>query len=81
MRITSVEATDLFTGTAQHPLQVVRVTLVNDEPEATTARIGVQGPGVRDPGPFGTDELGPGEERTFEVPVDVAAPYHPGSTR
>ena len=30
MRITGVESTDLFTGTTQRPLQVIRVTLVND---------------------------------------------------
>ena len=81
MRIVTVESTDLFVGTAQRPLQVVRVTLVNEEPAATSATIGVQGPGVRDPGPFGINELDPGEERAFEVPVEIAAPYQPGSTR
>ncbi len=81
MRITSVESTDLFVGTRQRPLQVVRVTLVNEEPGAASARLGVQGAGVRDPGPFGVDDLNPGEEKTFEVPVEIAAPYQPGSTR
>jgi alpha-mannosidase len=81
MRIAGVESTDLFVGTVQRPLQVVRVTLVNEGPAATSASLSVQGPGVRDPGPFGTNDLGPGEERTFEVPVEVAAPYQPGSTR
>jgi len=81
MRIVSVESTDLFVGTAQRPLQVVRVTLVNDEPAAASARLGVQGAGVRDPGPFGTNDLNPGEEKAFEVPVEIAAPYQPGSTR
>ena len=37
MRIVSVESTDLFVGTAQRPLQVVRVTLVNEEPGAASA--------------------------------------------
>ena len=81
MRIVSVESTDLFVGTAQRPLQVVRVTLVNEEPAAASARLGVQGAGVRDPGPFGINDLNPGEEKTFEVPVQIAAPYQPGSTR
>ena len=86
MRIVSVESTDLFTGTAQRPLQVIRVTLVNEGPgmlatPAMSATIGVQGPGVRDPGPFGLADLNPGEEKAFEVPVEIAVPYQPGSTR
>ena len=81
MRIVSVESTDLFVGTTQRPLQVVRVTLVNEEPGAASARLGVQGAGVRDPGPFGINDLNPGEEKAFEVPVEIAAPYQPGSTR
>ena len=68
MRIVSVESTDLFVGTAQRPLQVVRVTLVNEEPGAASARLGVQGAGVRDPGPFGINDLNPGEEKAFEAP-------------
>ena len=79
MRIASIESTDLFVGTAQRPLQVVRVTLVNEEPGTASARLGVQGAGVRDPGPFGINDLNPGEEKAFEVPVEVAAPYQPGS--
>ena len=86
MRIVSVESTDLFTGTAQRPLQVIRVTLVNEGPgmlatPAMSAAISVQGAGVRDPGPFGLSDLNPGEEKAFEVPVEIAAPYQPGSTR
>src|SRR5271157_755222 len=81
MRIVSVESTDLFVGTAQRPLQVVRVTLVTEEPTTASARLGVQGAGVRDPGPFGINDLNPGEEKAFEVPVEIAAPYQPGSTR
>ena len=86
MRIVSVESTDLFAGTAQRPLQLIRVTLVNEGPgmlatPAMSAAISVQGPGVRDPGPFGISDLNPGEEKAFEVPVEIAAPYQPGSTR
>ena len=36
MRITKVEPTDLFTGTAQQPLQIVRVTLAGDGPGAAS---------------------------------------------
>ncbi len=81
MRIVSVESTDLFVGTKQRPLQVVRVTLVNEEPGTASASLGVLGAGVRDPGPFGINDLNPGEEKAFEVPMEIAAPYQPGSTR
>ncbi len=84
MRIAGVESTDLFVGTAQRPLQVVRVTLENDGPgEAsdTAATVYVEGPGVRNPGPFGITDLGLGELRAFEIPVEIPAPYQPGSTR
>ena len=65
MRIAGVESTDLFVGTAQRPLQVVRVTLDNDgpaEPADTSATIYLDGPGIRTPGPFGLTGLGPGEQ-------------------
>ncbi|MDQ2815081.1 MAG: hypothetical protein M3Z75_25325, partial [Actinomycetota bacterium] len=86
MRIAGVESTDLFIGTTQRPLQVIRVTLVNEGPgmlttPAMSATVHVQGPGVREPGPFGISGLNPGEEKTFEVPVEVTAPYQPGGTR
>ena len=81
MRIASVESTDLFVGTAQRPLQVVSLTLENDSPGSTAATVHVQGPGVRDQGPFRITEMSPGERQTFEIGVEVAAPYQPGSTR
>src|ERR1700730_16943360 len=81
MRIVSVESTEKFVGTAQRPLQLVRVTLVNEEPGAASARLGVQGAGVRDPGPVGINDLNPGGRKAFEAPVEIAAPYQPGSTR
>ena len=86
MRIAGVESTDLFVGTAQRPLQVIRVTLVNDGPgmlttPAMSATVHIQGPGLRDHGPFGITGLHQGEEKAFEVPVEVTAPYQPGSTR
>ncbi len=86
MRIASVESTDLFVGTTRRPLQVVRVTLVNEGPgmlatPAMSASLSVQGAGVRSPGPFGINGLSSGEERAFEVPAEIAAPYQPGGTR
>ena len=86
MRIVSVESTDLFAGTAQRPMQLIRVTLVNEgagmlATPAMSAAISVQGPGVRDPGPFGISDMSPGEQKAFEVPVEIVAPYQPGSTR
>ena len=85
MRITGVESTDLFVGTAQRPLQVVRVTLEADgsgsEPD-TPAAVHVEGPGVRNHGPFLiTEKLSHAEQRTVEIPVEIAVPYQPGSTR
>jgi alpha-mannosidase len=92
MRIAGVESTDLFVGTAQRPLQVMRVTLENDGParaEGASSRgapdeaatVYVQGPGVRDPGPFGITDFRLGERKDFEIPVEIAVPYQPGSTR
>jgi alpha-mannosidase len=84
MRISGVESTDLFVGTAQRPLQVVRVTLENDGPARALdgmATVYVQGPGVRDQGPFGITGLNLGERKDFEIPVEIAAPYQPGSAR
>jgi alpha-mannosidase len=84
MRIIQAESTDLFVGTAQRPLQVVRVTLENDGPASApdgAATVYVQGPGVRDPGPFGITDFPLGERKDFEIPVEIAVPYQPGSTR
>ncbi len=41
----------------------------------------IGGPGAESPEPVRIDGLTPGAERTVEVPVEVAAPYQPGSTR
>ncbi|HEY3734276.1 MAG TPA: glycoside hydrolase [Streptosporangiaceae bacterium] len=86
MRITSVEPTELFTGTVGRPLQVIRVTVVNDGPRmlrdrAAAAAISVEGAGVSTPEPAAVSGLGPGGQRTAEVGVEIAAPYQPGSPR
>jgi alpha-mannosidase len=84
MRIAGVESTDLFVGTVQRPLQVIRVALENDGPGSApegAATVYVQGPGVRDQGPFGITGLKLGERRDLEIPVEITVPYQPGSTR
>ncbi|HTX28551.1 MAG TPA: glycoside hydrolase family 38 C-terminal domain-containing protein [Streptosporangiaceae bacterium] len=84
MRIAGVESTDLFVGTAQRPLQVIRVTVVNDGPGSTwdgAADVHVQGAGVRSQGPFRITGMSQTEQETFEVPVEFSVPYQPGSTR
>ena len=84
MRIAGVESTDLFVGTAQRPLQVIRVTLEHDGPGGagqTAATVNVEGPGVRNPGPFRINQITPSEPQAFEIPVEIAVPYQPGSTR
>jgi len=84
MRIAGVESTDLFVGTAQRPLQVVRVTVANDGPAIapdTPAFVHVQGAGVRNQSPFRITGMSQGDEETFEVPVEFSAPYQSGSTR
>jgi alpha-mannosidase len=84
MRIAGVESTDLFVGTAQRPLQVIRVSLEHDGPGGAgeaAATVNVEGPGVRNPGPFRIDQMTLGEPQAFEVPVEIVVPYQPGSTR
>ncbi len=86
MRITEVVSTDLFAGSAARPLQIVRVTLVNDGPgmisdPAGQVTVGVHGAGVVTPEPVMVTKLYHGEQRTVEVPVEIAAPAAPGAAR
>src|SRR5215472_38190 len=86
MRITEVVSTDLFAGSAARPLQIVRVTLVNDGPgmisdPAGEVTVGVHGAGVITPEPVMVTKLYHGEQRTVEVPVEIAAPAAPGGVR
>jgi alpha-mannosidase len=86
MRITEVVSTDLFSGSAARPLQIVRVTLVNDGPgmisdPAGQVTVAVHGAGVVTPEPVMVTRLYHGEQRTVEVPVGIAAPAAPGSAR
>ncbi len=48
---------------------------------ALSAAVHIAGPGGRDHGPFRITGLNQGEEKAFEVPVEVTAPYQPGGTR
>ena len=74
MRITGVESTDLFTGSAGHSgraLQVIRVTVeATEAAEAgAAATLRVMGAGADTPQPFGMSLGEPGEGRTGEVSV------------
>jgi alpha-mannosidase len=66
MRITGVESTDLFTGSAGRPLQIIRVTVDGDQP----ATVRVAGPGIETPAP-----ARPGGN----VAVSVADHHRPGT--
>jgi hypothetical protein len=86
MRITEVASTELFCGTRQHPLQIVRVTLVNDGPgmirdPAAVVTVAVHGTGVTTPAAAEVGGLVHGEQRVAEVGVDIAASAVPGGTR
>ena len=73
MRITGVESTDLFTGSAAQALQVMRVTVEATEAseEGVTALLRIEGAGAGTPEPFGITLPEPGESRTGEVSVAV----------
>ncbi len=84
MRITAVEATELFGGSAQHPLQIIRVTVRNDapaQPGSTPIQVRVEGAAVSTPAAFGMELPEPGGERAAEPGVHFAPPYQPGSPR
>jgi alpha-mannosidase len=86
MRITEVASTELFCGTQDRPLQIIRVTLVNDgpgmirDPSAIVA-VTVHGSGVTTPVAAEVGGLVHGEQRIAEVGVDVTASAVPGGTR
>ena len=84
MRITAVESTELFGGTTQRPLQIIRVTVRNDapaQPGTPAIQVRVEGAAVSTPTAFGMELPEPGGERAAEVAVHIAPPYHPGSPR
>jgi alpha-mannosidase len=78
MRITGVDSTDLFGGTAAEPRQIVRVRLVNAGPGMITDRtqaatVQIDGPGVGTPEPVVVTGLAPGAEVTAEVAIETSA--------
>ncbi len=86
MRITEVASTELFCGTRDRPLQIIRVTLVNDGPgmirdPAAIVAVTVHGSGVTTPRPAEVGGLVHGEQRIAEVGVDVTASAVPGGHR
>ncbi|MEU5391035.1 NEW3 domain-containing protein [Streptomyces tibetensis] len=64
MRVTSVESTELFTGTTEHPLQIVAVELSHTPGRAV--RLTVEGPGLS-----GTAETTVGEDGTVRAEIPV----------
>jgi alpha-mannosidase len=85
MLISGVESTDLFTGPADQPLQIVRVRLTNTGPDVLTGApadvaLTIRGRGAGTPRPAVIRAPAPGGEATAEVAVDVAAEALPGST-
>ena len=84
MLISSVESTDLFTGPADKPLQIVRVRLANSGPAAATrgsanVTVTVRGRDVGTPQPAVLPAPPPGGEASAEVGVEVGT-AQPGST-
>jgi alpha-mannosidase len=73
MRITGVESTDLFQGSAGRPLQVIRVTVepADSGDEGTPASLRIGGAGADTPRPFGITLGAAGESRSYEVAVAV----------
>src|ERR1700757_3858474 len=76
MRITGVESTDLFQGSAGQPLQVIRVTVepAGDSDAGAPATLRIEGAGAATPRPFGMTIPGAGEIPTYEVAVAVTGP-------
>ncbi|MGH3304960.1 MAG: glycoside hydrolase, partial [Streptosporangiaceae bacterium] len=85
MLISSVESTDLFTGPADQPMQIVRVRLANTGPAVATGApadvsVTVRGRDAGSPQPAVVSAPAPGAEATAEVAVGVGAAAQPGST-
>lgn len=71
MRVTAALSTELFVGTAEHPLQVVAAELAHVP--GRPVRLTVEGPGVH-----GTAETVVGEDGTAHVEIPVTADLAPG---
>ncbi|MEY9995091.1 alpha-mannosidase [Streptomyces sp. V4I8] len=71
MRVISVESTELFVGTEDHPRQVVAVEI--GEAPGRTVRLTVEGPGVH-----GTAEATAGDDGTVRAEIPVTTDLAPG---
>ncbi|MFF7160651.1 NEW3 domain-containing protein [Streptomyces sp. NPDC008086] len=71
MRVISVESTELFVGSEDHPLQVVAVEI--GEAPGRTVRLTVEGPGVH-----GTAEATAGDDGTVRAEIPVTTDLAPG---
>ena len=81
MRITAIEATDLFVGSPSHPRQLVRVTVTAREPVPAQVRVSLHGPAVRTPEPAVIPRLAAGETAVAEVGVHLDEPVTEGAVR
>ena len=82
MRITGMESTSLFTGSAGRPLQIIRVTVEgtpDDQPGGTPGSLLVGGPGIGSAGPFSLEMPAPGQSRTADIGVAVGDQHRPGT--
>ncbi|WP_217213315.1 NEW3 domain-containing protein [Streptomyces sp. AC550_RSS872] len=71
MRVISVESTELFVGTEDHPRQVVTVEIGGTP--GRTVRLTVEGPGVH-----GTAEVTTGDDGTARAEIPVTTDLAPG---
>jgi alpha-mannosidase len=85
MLISGVESTDLFTGPADRPLQIVRVRLANTGPAvlasaAANVTVTIRGRAVGTPQPAVLSAPPAGAETQAQIPVEVGTAAQPGST-
>ena len=80
MHISVAASTDLFVGTEQHPLQVVRATVVNDTHQATgSAAATVRGERLSTPRPADVPALPAGGQATVDIGVAVRGGFPEGT--
>ena len=80
MRITGIDSTDLFTGSAGRPLQIIRVTITPGPGDLPSTAVRIGGAGIDLSGPVRVEGLAEGQSRTVEVGVRVADHHRPGSS-
>jgi alpha-mannosidase len=84
VQIRDIRSTDLFAGTEQRPLQILRVTLANGghrrARDGELVSVRADGPGVTTPVPV-TVSLDQGADREVEIPVAVEPASATGTSR